>query len=191
MCPEGPFNFIGYDSWWKKAKKVMDSTRHLGTKHLRGLQNLTRLMAHHGQGSKPCPLCHGCSSYSSTDRTCIDLTSHACSDFGLSCISADKLLTLQLWLDNFNPYCVATTFTFARVPCRASRMKLWILNFELWILSILPNPAGLQFRLLFACILWAFTKTALEGSTHANILFSSEFQVVQFAWVLPVENKSL
>ena len=137
MCPEGPFNFIGYDSWWKKAKKVMDSTRHLGTKHLRGLQNLTRLMAHHGQGSKPCPLCHGCSSYSSTDRTCIDLTSHACSDFGLSCISADKLLTLQLWLDNFNPYCVATTLPLlvSLVGPLVWNFEFWTLNFEFWASS--------------------------------------------------------
>ena len=34
--------------------KLWDSARHLGTKHL---ISLTRLMAHHGQGSKPCPLC--------------------------------------------------------------------------------------------------------------------------------------
>ena len=36
---------------------LWDSAHHLGTKHLKGLQNLTRLLAHHGQGSKPCPLC--------------------------------------------------------------------------------------------------------------------------------------
>ena len=37
--------------------KLWDSALHLGTKHLRGLQNLAGLMAHHGNGSKRCPLC--------------------------------------------------------------------------------------------------------------------------------------
>ena len=37
--------------------KIWDSALHLGSKHLRGLQNLARLMAHHGNGIKPCPLC--------------------------------------------------------------------------------------------------------------------------------------
>ena len=48
--------------------KIWDSALHLGSKHLRGLQNLARLMAHHGNGIKhvpcvrwkemiSCPLC--------------------------------------------------------------------------------------------------------------------------------------
>ena len=37
--------------------KLWDSALHLGSKHLKGLQNLTRIMAHHCQGSKLCPLC--------------------------------------------------------------------------------------------------------------------------------------
>ena len=37
--------------------KLWDAALHLGSKHLQGLQNLTKLMAHHGRGSKPCPLC--------------------------------------------------------------------------------------------------------------------------------------
>ena len=37
--------------------KIWDSALHLGSKHLRGLQNLARLMAHHGNGIKLCPLC--------------------------------------------------------------------------------------------------------------------------------------
>ena len=37
--------------------KVWDPALHLGTRHLRGLQTLSRLMFHHGRGSKPCPLC--------------------------------------------------------------------------------------------------------------------------------------
>ena len=31
--------------------KLWDTALHLGSKHLQGLQNLTRLMAHHGRGS--------------------------------------------------------------------------------------------------------------------------------------------
>ena len=37
--------------------KLWDSALHLGLKHLKGLQNVNRIMAHHGRGSKPCPLC--------------------------------------------------------------------------------------------------------------------------------------
>ena len=37
--------------------KLWDNALHLGSRHLKGLKNLTRIMAHHGQGSKPCPLC--------------------------------------------------------------------------------------------------------------------------------------
>ena len=37
--------------------KLWDNALHLGWRHLKGLKNLTRIMAHHGQGSKPCPLC--------------------------------------------------------------------------------------------------------------------------------------
>ena len=36
---------------------LWDSVRHLGSRHTIGLQNLTRMLAHHGRGSKPCPLC--------------------------------------------------------------------------------------------------------------------------------------
>ncbi len=31
----------------------------LGYRHTRGLQSLSRLLCHHGRGSKPCPLCDG------------------------------------------------------------------------------------------------------------------------------------
>ena len=34
---------------------VWDSARHLGSRHTLGLQSLTRLLAHHGRGSSPCP----------------------------------------------------------------------------------------------------------------------------------------
>ena len=36
---------------------VWDSARHLGSRHTLGLQSLTRLLAHHGKGSSPCPKC--------------------------------------------------------------------------------------------------------------------------------------
>ena len=81
--------------------KLWDGTRHLSMKHLRGLQNLTRLMAHNGQGSKPCPLCDA------PTHPLIEhvLTQHH-SDTGLSGISesplsTDKLLTLCIIMDNF------------------------------------------------------------------------------------------
>ena len=37
--------------------RLWDSALDLGHRHTRGLQNLTRLMSHHGQGTKLCPLC--------------------------------------------------------------------------------------------------------------------------------------
>ena len=120
--------------------KLWDGARHLGTKHLRGLQNLTRLMAHHGQGSKPCPLC---------DAHTHPLIEHVLTqhhiDLGLSCISesplsTDKLLTLlvncdicfvyKLWTI-FNLTCLALTLYYLTnfclyymYACRASRTKL-------------------------------------------------------------------
>ena len=91
-------------SWsklWDSARlsKFRDSARHLGMKHLRGLQKLSRPMAHHGQGSKPCPLCDA------PTHPLIEhvLTQHH-SDLGLSCISesplsTDKLVTLLVDCD--------------------------------------------------------------------------------------------
>lgn len=38
--------------------KLWDSTLHMGTRHTTGLQALSRVLAHHGRGSKPCPLCN-------------------------------------------------------------------------------------------------------------------------------------
>ena len=37
--------------------KLWDSALHLGSRHTIGLQNLSRLMSHHGRGQHPCPLC--------------------------------------------------------------------------------------------------------------------------------------
>jgi len=37
--------------------KLWDTALHLGSRHTIGLRNLARLMAHHGRGLHPCPLC--------------------------------------------------------------------------------------------------------------------------------------
>ena len=37
--------------------RLWDSGLHLGTRHTDGLKALSRMLAHHGHGSKPCPLC--------------------------------------------------------------------------------------------------------------------------------------
>ena len=37
--------------------RLWDSALHLGTRHIDGLKALLRMLAHHGHGSKPCPLC--------------------------------------------------------------------------------------------------------------------------------------
>ena len=37
--------------------KLWDAALDLGANHTRGLQALSRLMSHHGRGSKPCPMC--------------------------------------------------------------------------------------------------------------------------------------
>ena len=37
---------------------LWDTARHLGSRHTLGLQYLTRLLAHHGRGSAPCPQCN-------------------------------------------------------------------------------------------------------------------------------------
>ncbi len=49
--------------------KLWDQALHHGSKHLCGLRNLSRILAHHGQGTKPCPLCDRNSfSYSLTEH---------------------------------------------------------------------------------------------------------------------------
>ena len=140
MCVEGPFHVTAGGSW----PKLWDCALHLGSKHLKGLQNLTRLMAHHGRGSKPCPLCDA------PTHPLIEhvLTQHH-SKLGLSSIfdsplSTDKLLTqlvdcdihfvyklwkllnLTLTLYFLYPYIIFIIFfglLYACAPCRASRMK--------------------------------------------------------------------
>ena len=46
-----------------------DAALHLGTRQIRGLQTLSRLMFHHGRGSKPFPLCE-------EDKLCSRLLDH-------------------------------------------------------------------------------------------------------------------
>ncbi len=36
---------------------MWDSVMDLGPKHVRRLQNLSRMLSAHGRGEKPCPLC--------------------------------------------------------------------------------------------------------------------------------------
>ena len=98
MCLEGPSNCPGCENWWKLSK-VMGQCPSLRYKTPKRFTNLTRLMTHHGQGSKPCPLCDA------PTHPLIEhvLTQHH-SDLGLSCISdsplsTDKLLTLLVNCD--------------------------------------------------------------------------------------------
>ena len=37
--------------------KLWDSVIDLGPRHVRGLQNLSRMFSAHGRGNRPCPLC--------------------------------------------------------------------------------------------------------------------------------------
>lgn len=41
------------DDWLRLWDKVLD----LGDWQMRGMKALTRMLSHHGRGSKPCPLC--------------------------------------------------------------------------------------------------------------------------------------
>ena len=47
-------NIINRGGCWPK---LWDIALHLGPRHITGLRNLSRLMAHHGHGQQPCPLC--------------------------------------------------------------------------------------------------------------------------------------
>ena len=47
-------NIINRGGCWPK---LWDIALHLGSRHITGLRNLSRLMAHHGHGQQPCPLC--------------------------------------------------------------------------------------------------------------------------------------
>ena len=47
-------NIINRGGCWPK---LWDIALHLGSRHITGLRNLSRLIAHHGHGQQPCPLC--------------------------------------------------------------------------------------------------------------------------------------
>ena len=69
---------------------LWDTVRHLGFCHTVGLQHLSRMLAHHGNGSKPCPLCDEQLSGDS-------LTSHVFmlhkNEIGLPHLTLESLLT--------------------------------------------------------------------------------------------------
>lgn len=73
--------------------RLWDTTLFLGTRHTAGLQALSRLLAHHGHGSKPCPLCEERSLCTSP---IIHFLKEHQKEIGLDCDSfdsIDKLLT--------------------------------------------------------------------------------------------------
>ena len=45
---------VGKEVGWSK---LWDSVMDLGPRHVRGLQNLTRMLSAHGRGNRPWPLC--------------------------------------------------------------------------------------------------------------------------------------
>ena len=45
---------VGKEVGWSK---LWDSVMDLGPRHVRGLQNLSRMFSAHGRGKRPCPLC--------------------------------------------------------------------------------------------------------------------------------------
>ena len=45
---------VGEDGGWLR---LWDEALNLGERHMKGLKNLSRVLSHHGRGSKPCPLC--------------------------------------------------------------------------------------------------------------------------------------
>ena len=54
MQREGPVEVVDKGGSWTR---LWDSALHLGTWHTDGLNALSRMLAHHGHGSKLCPQC--------------------------------------------------------------------------------------------------------------------------------------
>ena len=71
---------------------LWDAVQHLGSQHTTGLQNLSRMLAHHGKGSKPCPLCEEQFSGSLTDHV-LSARVH-CEELQLPLTTREHLLTL-------------------------------------------------------------------------------------------------
>ena len=55
MCSEKDVVMRG-GSW----PALCDVSLHHGSRHTAGLQHLTRILAHHGNELKPCPMCNAC-----------------------------------------------------------------------------------------------------------------------------------
>ena len=52
MQGEGTNDCVSGRGW-----RLWDEALNLGERHTKGLKNLSRVLSHHGRGSKPCPLC--------------------------------------------------------------------------------------------------------------------------------------
>ena len=61
--------------------KLWDRTLEFGVQHARGLQTISRVMAHHGFGSQPCPLCEAGDLQVSVYHHLLDIHKHK---FGLT-----------------------------------------------------------------------------------------------------------
>ena len=60
---------------------MWDRTLEFGVQHARGLQTISRVMAHHGFGSQPCPLCEAGDLQVSVYHHLLDIHKHK---FGLT-----------------------------------------------------------------------------------------------------------
>ena len=69
---------------------LWDTVRHLGSRHTIGLQHLSRMLSHHGRGSKPCPLCDD--KLSGGSLTAHVLAQHK-DDIKLPLLTTENLLT--------------------------------------------------------------------------------------------------
>ena len=69
---------------------LWDTVRQLGSRHTVGLQHLSRMLSHHGRGSKPCPLCDD--ELSGGSLTAHILTQHK-DDIKLPHLTTENLLT--------------------------------------------------------------------------------------------------
>ena len=79
--------------------RLWGAALHLGRRHTEGLQALSRMLVHHGLGSKPCPLCDG----STLDPNPIGhLLREHCQELGLN----DRIASTDLLTQ-----CVVVTFS--------------------------------------------------------------------------------
>ena len=114
--------------------KLWDLTLHLGFRHTIGLQNLSRLMSHHGRGQHPCPLCD-------LKDPLVPIIDHMLSehnrDIHINFISTDHLLTLLAEADVYFVYRDSGNFVnvisifILLMYCAPRRALIKLLNFEL------------------------------------------------------------